>query len=95
MEMSIQPHGPAALAPAKLQGGWVSPRTGLDVLEERKIPCFCENRIPDRPVRSPVSVTAARISVKCIVNKWFVKVETGFRYFRYGPATTNCEHGEC
>ena len=35
MEVSSQPHAPAALAPAKPQGGRVGPGTGLYVLEER------------------------------------------------------------
>jgi hypothetical protein len=61
MEVSSQPHVPAALAPAEAQGGWMGPGTGLDVLEERKIPCSCGDRTPDRPARSPVSVTAVRV----------------------------------
>ena len=94
MEVSSQPHVPFALAPAEAQGG---PGTVLHILEERKIPCFCGVRTPDRPARSPVSVTLLgsdeRIAVKCIVIKWFVKVETGFSCFRYGPTTAYCEHG--
>jgi hypothetical protein len=61
MEVSSQPHAPAALAPAKAQGGWVGPGTGLDVQRRKKIPCSCGIRTPDRPARSPVSVTAVRV----------------------------------
>jgi len=59
--VSSQPHAPAALAPSKAQRGWVGHGTGLNVLEERKPPCFCGIRTPDRPARSPVSVTAVRV----------------------------------
>ena len=57
--MSGEPQTPAAFSPRKnpgrcLIGGWIDPRAGLNVLENRKIACFCLdlNPGPSRPVPS-------------------------------------------
>jgi len=52
MDMSGQFHAPATLPPGKKAlgtyciGGWVGPRTGLDVVVKRKIAIPCQNSKP-------------------------------------------------
>ena len=61
MEISCQPHAPAALYPGWNRGGYsvkgcVGPRRGLDALGAKKKICLVVNRIPSRPARTPVAI---------------------------------------
>jgi hypothetical protein len=62
MYVSAKLHA-AAVLPAgnnpgtHLTGGWVSPRDGLGVLEEKKSLALTGIRIPKQPARSPVAIT--------------------------------------
>jgi hypothetical protein len=52
MELSGQPHTPAALPPVKNSGthwtgGWVSPKNGPDFSEKRKISYLCRGSNPE------------------------------------------------
>jgi hypothetical protein len=51
MEVSDQPHLPAALTQERASGihsieGWLSPRIGLDVFEKKEIFCRCRDSNP-------------------------------------------------
>jgi hypothetical protein len=60
MEMSGQLHAPAALAPGASETGihyiegWVGPRVGLDVMENKNFSLYRESN-PDSSVVQPVT----------------------------------------
>ena len=61
MEVSGQPHAPAALLPVReprypLSVGWVGHRVSEDMLEKGKILSSAGNRTPDNPVHCPVEL---------------------------------------
>jgi hypothetical protein len=56
MEVSVQLHAPTALPPVPVmywKGSVVGPRTGLDTVEWRKVPCPCRQSYPGRPAGKP------------------------------------------
>jgi hypothetical protein len=67
MEVSGQLHSPAGLTPRETPRGnncvrgWMSPRTGLNVIENKKYLATIGNRTPAfrHPARNPVSIPTA------------------------------------
>jgi hypothetical protein len=56
MEMSGQPHTPAALPPGTHWiGGWLGPRAVLDAVVKRKIPSPCQESTPVTLIVHPVA----------------------------------------
>jgi hypothetical protein len=56
MEVSGQPHVPAALTPGTLlRGGWVGPRAVLDAVVKEKIPSPRRESNPRTPIVQPVT----------------------------------------
>jgi hypothetical protein len=53
--------------------GWVGPRTGVDVVEKRKISCPCLYSKPDRPVRRLVAVPTANHYISESVIPFFMR----------------------
>jgi hypothetical protein len=70
MDVSGQPHAPAALPPEKTPDahwieGWVDPRAGLDTAVKRKIPSRCQDSNPDHTAHLRVFIYFLILSRKC------------------------------
>jgi hypothetical protein len=58
MEVSGELHAPAALPPGERTffthstGGWIGPKTGMDIMENRNNLCLCRESKPSRPALS-------------------------------------------
>jgi hypothetical protein len=56
-------------------GGWVGTWASLDILEKKKVCCFCWDSNPHRPAHSPVSILTTiswfPVALSVVVNGWW------------------------